>query len=211
MLQPPSGGFGRMTPTAMGLPARTRSWSARSRCSRAGQAPGRLIGPTAGRWTCCMSCSSNRTSAPRTPQTPGMMPDTTSNVGSAINILDLLPLKPLSARVARRRPAPARHNIAPDPADRLVDITDISRMVNFFGLSCTQRKLPADAAGSSLVGNIVGGPGDPGLPSRDPPLVSSPCSGTGRVAHRPTGHRRFRIREDPHVGGAFRRAAVRPI
>jgi hypothetical protein len=59
------------------------------------------------------------------------------NVGSAINILDLLPFKPLSARVARRRPAPARHNIAPDPADRSVDITDISKMISFFGLSCT--------------------------------------------------------------------------
>jgi len=33
-------------------------------------------------------------------------------------------------------PAPARHNIAPDPPDSFVDITDISRMGGFFGKGC---------------------------------------------------------------------------
>jgi hypothetical protein len=35
-------------------------------------------------------------------------------------------------------PAPARHNIAPDPPDMFVDIFDISRMTGEFGKSCTQ-------------------------------------------------------------------------
>jgi len=34
-------------------------------------------------------------------------------------------------------PAPARHNIAPDPVDGFVDISDISRMAAFFGKSCS--------------------------------------------------------------------------
>jgi len=33
-------------------------------------------------------------------------------------------------------PAPARHDIAPDPVDGFVDITDISRMTAFFGYTC---------------------------------------------------------------------------
>src|SRR5207244_6637061 len=34
-------------------------------------------------------------------------------------------------------PAPARYNIAPDPPAGFVDITDVSRMVGFFGLGCS--------------------------------------------------------------------------
>lgn len=34
-------------------------------------------------------------------------------------------------------PAPARHNIAPDPPDTFVDITDISKMAGEFGRSCS--------------------------------------------------------------------------
>jgi len=34
-------------------------------------------------------------------------------------------------------PAPARHNIAPDPVDGFVDGTDITRMAGFFGKSCS--------------------------------------------------------------------------
>src|SRR5438093_214472 len=34
-------------------------------------------------------------------------------------------------------PAPARYNIAPDPPDGFVDITDVSRMVGFFGRGCS--------------------------------------------------------------------------
>jgi hypothetical protein len=34
-------------------------------------------------------------------------------------------------------PAPARHNIAPDPVDTVVDITDISRIGGFFGKTCS--------------------------------------------------------------------------
>ena len=34
-------------------------------------------------------------------------------------------------------PAPARHDIAPDPLDAFVDITDIVRIAAFFGQSCT--------------------------------------------------------------------------
>jgi len=34
-------------------------------------------------------------------------------------------------------PALARHDIAPDPTDGLVDIFDISRLTAFFGTSCT--------------------------------------------------------------------------
>jgi hypothetical protein len=34
-------------------------------------------------------------------------------------------------------PAPARHNIAPDPPDGFVDITDISKVAAFFGKSCS--------------------------------------------------------------------------
>jgi hypothetical protein len=33
-------------------------------------------------------------------------------------------------------PAPARHNIAPDPPDGFVDITDIGRIGGFFGKGC---------------------------------------------------------------------------
>jgi hypothetical protein len=33
-------------------------------------------------------------------------------------------------------PAPARHNIAPDPPDGAVDITDVGRMAGLFGTSC---------------------------------------------------------------------------
>jgi len=33
-------------------------------------------------------------------------------------------------------PAPARHNIAPNPPNGFVDISDIVRMVQFFGTSC---------------------------------------------------------------------------
>jgi glucose/arabinose dehydrogenase len=33
-------------------------------------------------------------------------------------------------------PAPVRHNIAPDPPDGYVDISDVSRILNFFGLNC---------------------------------------------------------------------------
>jgi hypothetical protein len=34
-------------------------------------------------------------------------------------------------------PAPARYDIAPDPPDGFVDISDISRILFFFGVSCT--------------------------------------------------------------------------
>jgi len=34
-------------------------------------------------------------------------------------------------------PAPARHNISPDPPDGFVDIFDISEMTAFFALSCS--------------------------------------------------------------------------
>jgi hypothetical protein len=33
-------------------------------------------------------------------------------------------------------PAPARHNIAPDPPDHFVDGTDITELAGFFGKSC---------------------------------------------------------------------------
>jgi len=33
-------------------------------------------------------------------------------------------------------PAPARHNLAPDPPDGFVDGTDLTRIGNFFGQSC---------------------------------------------------------------------------
>ena len=33
-------------------------------------------------------------------------------------------------------PAPARHNIAPDPVDGFVDGTDITRIAGFFGKGC---------------------------------------------------------------------------
>jgi hypothetical protein len=33
-------------------------------------------------------------------------------------------------------PAPARYDIAPDPPDGFVDITDVSRMTALFGQSC---------------------------------------------------------------------------
>jgi len=34
-------------------------------------------------------------------------------------------------------PAPARYNIAPDPPDGFVDITDVSRMTVLFGIRCS--------------------------------------------------------------------------
>jgi len=34
-------------------------------------------------------------------------------------------------------PAPARYNIAPDPPDGFVDITDVSRMTALFGIRCS--------------------------------------------------------------------------
>jgi hypothetical protein len=35
-------------------------------------------------------------------------------------------------------PAPARYDIAPEPAgDNFVDITDIAKMASFFGMGCT--------------------------------------------------------------------------
>jgi len=39
-------------------------------------------------------------------------------------------------------PAPARHDVAPDPPDGVVDITDISRMGGFFGKSCVPVATP---------------------------------------------------------------------
>ena len=33
-------------------------------------------------------------------------------------------------------PAPTRQNIAPDPPDGFVDISDVSKMTNFFGRNC---------------------------------------------------------------------------
>jgi hypothetical protein len=35
-------------------------------------------------------------------------------------------------------PASARHNIAPDPPDGVVDIFDITRIANYFSLHCPQ-------------------------------------------------------------------------
>jgi len=39
-------------------------------------------------------------------------------------------------------PAPARHDIAPDPPDRFVDITDVARMAGLFGLTCAPTATP---------------------------------------------------------------------
>ncbi len=51
------------------------------------------------------------------------------------DISDLVPM--LNYFGAAVPTAPARYNIAPDPADGVVDITDISTLTNLFGQRCT--------------------------------------------------------------------------
>src|SRR5439155_24034694 len=61
---------------------------------------------------------------------PGAWPADVNND----NIADITDVSALTANFGFAvPPAPARYNIAPDPPDGFVDITDISKEVSFFG------------------------------------------------------------------------------
>ena len=72
---------------------------------------------------------------------PGAWPADVNND----NIADITDVSALTANFGFAvPPAPYRYNIAPDPPDGFVDITDISKEVSFFGRSCTPCASGAD-------------------------------------------------------------------
>ena len=77
-------------------------------------------------------------------------------------------------------PAPARHNIAPDPVDGFIDTGDIGRMTAFFGLSCSApaTPIPTPTATATRTATPTATATAPATPTATPTPTATATPGT---------------------------------